>query len=227
MCTDRPIRPDHPDCRGVGVHGDLYEQALDGEQCWIRQEDGRVKGLPVHDWLIGSHADSQFDRAIVDMCTGPTIDLGCGPGRLVADLLERGVPALGVDQSACAVELARSSGVPVLRRDLFGPLPGIGRWHTALLADGNVGLGGDPWRVLQRAGELLRRGGECLAEFDTAVTGVEAQWVRLESAETIGPWFRWASVGLDCAARIAEDVGLALRAVHPIGERVIASLVVR
>lgn len=227
LCPHRPIRADHPDRWGVGVHGDLYEQALDGERCWIRQEDGQLKRLPVHDWLIGSRADSRFDRAIVGMCTGPTIDLGCGPGRLVADLLQRGVPALGVDQSACAVELARSSGVPVLRRDLFGPLPGMGRWHTALLADGNIGLGGDPWRVLQRAGELLRRGGECLAEFDTAVTGVESQWVRLESSENIGPWFRWAAVGLDCAARIAEDVGLALRAVHPIGERVIASLVVR
>lgn len=207
------------------MHGDLYEQALDGERCWIRQEDGRLKRLPVRDWLIGSHADSPFDRAIVAMCSGPTIDLGCGPGRLVADLLQRGVPALGVDQSACAVELARSSGVPVLRRDLFGPLPGMGRWHTALLADGNVGLGGDPWRVLKRANELLCRGGACLAEFDAACTGVESRWVRLESAAAVGPWFRWASVGLDCAARIAADVGMAVRAVHPIGDRVIASLV--
>lgn len=81
--------------------------------------------------------------------------------------------------------------------------------------------------MLQRAGELLRRGGECLAEFDTAASGVEARWVRLESDQAIGPWFRWATVGLDCAARIAADVGLVLRSVHPIGDRVIASLAVR
>ena len=86
-----------------------------------------------------------------DLCTGPTIDLGCGPGRLVARLVERGVPALGVDQSATAVGLARRSGAPALRRDVFEPLPGTGRWQTVLLADGNVGLGGDPWRVLRRA----------------------------------------------------------------------------
>lgn len=209
------------------MHGDLYEQALDGERCWIRQQDGRVSRLPVRDWLIGSRTHSSFDQAIIDMCCGPTIDLGCGPGRLVAALVQRGIPALGVDLSASAVQMARSTGVPVLRRDLFGPLPGMGRWHTALLADGNVGLGGDPWRVLQRAGELLRRGGECLAEFDTAVTGVESRWVRLESADAVGPWFRWASVGLDCAARIAADVGLAVQAVHPVGGRAIASLVAR
>lgn len=207
------------------MHGHLYDRALDGERCWIRHSDGRVQRLPVRRWLGGARSDRRFDRTVVDLCSGPTIDLGCGPGRLVAGLVRRGVPALGVDQSVAAVEIARSSGVPVLCRDLFGPLPGTGRWHTALLADGNVGLGGDPWRVLQRAGELLRHGGECLAEFDTDVHGVEANWVRLESAHAVGPWFRWASVGLDCAGRIAADVGLALRTVHSIGDRAVASLV--
>ena len=47
-------------------------------------------------------------------------------------------------------------GRPALRRDVFEPLPGTGRWQTVLLADGNVGLGGDPLRVLRRAAELLR-----------------------------------------------------------------------
>jgi hypothetical protein len=143
---------------------------------------------------------------------------------LVAGVVRRGLPALGVDLSRTAVELARSSGAPVLCRDLFAPLPGTGRWHTVLLADGNVGLGGDPWRVLQRAGELLGRGGRCLVEFDTAAEGVDAAWVRLESVRSIGPWFRWATVGLDCAARLAGDVGLTVTATHPVGTRVIAAL---
>ena len=98
------------------------------------------------------------------------------------DLIERGVPALGVDQSATAVGLARRSGAPALRRDVFDPLPGTGRWQTVLLADGNVGLGGDPRRVLRRSAELLRHGGRCIAEFDTVTTGVDVGWVRLESA---------------------------------------------
>ena len=52
----------------------------------------------------------------------------------------------------------------------------------------------------------------------------EAGWVRLESSRAIGPWFRWASVGIDCAARLADDVGMALTGIHPIGSRVVASL---
>ncbi len=204
--------------------GNLYDRALDGEQCWLRHDDGRVVQLPVRSWLGGRNADKRFDRAVVGLCHGPTIDLGCGPGRLVAHLVHRGVPALGVDQSATAVALARRSGAPALHRDVFDPLPGVGRWQTVLLADGNVGLGGDPWRILRRAGELLRPRGRCLVEFDSAIDGLHAGMVRLESRRTVGPWFRWASVGIDCAARLAEDVGLAVAGVHPIGHRVVASL---
>jgi SAM-dependent methyltransferase len=204
--------------------GNLYERALDGERCWIRYDDGGVRKLPVRTWMGGRHADEDFDKAVVAMCEGPTIDLGCGPGRLVAALIRRGIPALGVDQSPTAVALAHRNGALALRRDLFDTLPATGRWQTALLADGNVGLGGDPRRVLRRAAELLRPGGRCIAEFDTDTTGVQSGLVRLESSRTVGPWFRWAAVGIDHAATLAEEAGLALREVHRVGKRVVATL---
>ena len=112
----------------------------------------------------------------------------------------------------------------MLRRNVFEPLPAMGRWRTVLLADGNVGLGGDPRRVLRRAAELLCRGGHCIAEFDLATTGIRTALVRLESPHAVGPWFRWASVGIDCAAELAEEVGLAVKEIYPIGKRVVASL---
>lgn len=205
--------------------GHLYDRALDGERCWIRHDDGEVRTLPVLRWLGGPHADGAFDRAVVDLCHGPTIDLGCGPGRLVSALVRRGIPALGVDQSATAVGLARRNGAPVLHRDVFDPLPGTGRWRTVLLADGNVGLGGDPLRMLRRAAELLSRGGHCVVEFEPVAAGLHTRWVRLESPQAIGPWFRWASVGIDCAAELAEEAGLSLAMIHPIGGRVVASMI--
>jgi SAM-dependent methyltransferase len=204
--------------------GNLYDRALGGERCWVRHDDGEVRHLPVRKWLGGRHADGDFDHAVLKLCKGPTIDLGCGPGRLVTELVRRGVPALGVDQSETAVGIARRNGAPVLRRDVFEPLPGTGRWQTVLLADGNVGLGGDPLRVLRRSAELLKRGGHCVVEFESVVTGIRTGWVRLESSNTIGPWFRWASVGIDCAAELADEAGLTLTGIHPIGERVVASL---
>ena len=205
--------------------GNLYDEALTGERCWIRYDDGTVQGLPVHSWLPGGkRLDRAFDQAVLTLCNGPTIDLGCGPGRFVAHLTKLGIPALGVDQSQTAVELARRSGAPALRRDVFERLPGMGRWGTVLLADGNVGLGGDPTRVLRRAGELMRRGGHCVTEFDPMISGVQCRSVRLESSTTVGPWFPWASVGADCAASLAEQAGLVVASVVQVGERVLASL---
>jgi hypothetical protein len=80
------------------------------------------------------------------------------------------------------------------------------------------------WLGGRNADELLRHGGRCVAEFDSAIEGIHTGWVRLESSRRIGPWFRWASVGIDCATRMADDAGLAVAAVHPIGRRVVASL---
>jgi SAM-dependent methyltransferase len=105
------------------------------------------------------------DTALLEPCEGPTLDVGCGPGRLVAALAAGGTPALGIDLSPAAVRLARARGATALCRDVFGPLPGAGRWHHLLLADGNVGIGGDPARLLARCRSLLAPGGRVHAEF--------------------------------------------------------------
>ncbi|OBA83901.1 methyltransferase type 12 [Mycobacterium sp. 1164966.3] len=212
--------------------GHLYDRALDGERCWIRHDDGMVHPLPAHRWLgsrVGQQGcdDEAFDAAVTHMCIAPTIELGCGPGRLVARLIRRGIPALGIDRSATAIRLADREGAPALLGDVFDALPGIGSWQTVLLVDGNVGLGGDPRRILGRAAELLATGGRCVAEFDIEAIGICARWVRLESASGVGPWFRWASVGADSAGALAAQVGLTLAGIHLIGGRVIANLVAR
>lgn len=204
--------------------GQLYDRALGGEQCWVRHEGGQLRRLPVQHWLGGDGSDAHFDAAIVGLCAGRTIDLGCGPGRLVARLVQLGIDALGVDQSEAAVALARRNGTPVLLADIFSPLPHTGSWETVLLADGSVGLAGDPWRVLRRAAELLAPGGRCLVEVDPGTSGVRVDWLRLESGHSAGPWFRWASVGVDAVAAVADRAGLRFSAIGQLGERVVATL---
>ena len=148
--------------------------------------------------------DEVFDEAVTQMCSGPTIELGCGPGRLVARLFERGIPALGIDRSATAIRLAGRGGAPALLGDVFEPLPGMGRWQTVLLVDGNVGLGGDPGRILGRAAELLRCGGRCVAEF-------EADAGRHPRA--LGA----PGVGLRCRALVPVGIGRCGQRRHPRG----------
>jgi SAM-dependent methyltransferase len=185
--------------------GELYEQALAGLACpQVEHADGRSSPLQVQRWLRGTPGDS----SLVERCTGPTLDVGAGPGRLTVALAERGVPALAIDITPYAVLLARSSGVLALQRDVFGYLPGTGRWATVLLADDNIGIGGDPEALLRRVMTLLRPDGKVLAEVGPPGTASWRHPVRLRTPAGPGGWFPWAWIGADQIEAAANAAGL-------------------
>ena len=126
--------------------------------------------------------DATDSALLLARCHGRTIDVGCGPGRLVAGLAALDVAALGIDVSPEAVRQARRRGALALRRDVFAPVPGEGRWDCALLADGNIGIGGHPERLLRRLGRIVRPGGRVVVELDAAGTDVVHHRWRLASA---------------------------------------------
>ncbi len=191
----------------------LYEAALrsaDG-RLWVRHADGRRDPLPVLAWRGGL---APGDASLLGCCAGPTLDIGCGPGRLAAALATRGVPTLGIDVAPFAVRLARRAGAPALCRDVFGPLPGQGRWSTLLLADGNIGIGGDPGRLLGRAAELLGPAGRVLVELapDPVPPPPGPLLVRLEGRDgRVSRSFPWAFVGSAEIGQHASTAGLELR----------------
>ena len=140
----------------------LFSRALQGHACSVVGVGDDAEPLPVHVW---TRAVDHSDAYLLDHCTGATIDVGCGPGRLTEGLAERGHVVLGIDVVHEAVRQTRQRGVSALVRDVFDAVPGEGRWQSALLADGNVGIGGDPVALLARlragarpAGSRGRRG---------------------------------------------------------------------
>ena len=71
---------------------DLYDSAItahagsNGCRCssWtVRYADGRVLPLALGRWCSGP---DHVDLSILDRCADPTLDIGCGPGRLVTAL---------------------------------------------------------------------------------------------------------------------------------------------
>ena len=200
--------------------GELYEHALAG---WARPEiehaDGSRRPLPVEGWLH----ESPGDKSILDRCEGPTLDIGSGPGRLTVALAERGIPALGIDITPYAVDLARSSGALVMLRNVFDRVPGTGRWTAVLLADGNIGIGGDPLRLLERAAGLLAVGGTVLVETDPEAARHWRGSVRVRTERGTGPSIPWARVGADALRRLAPPLGLAVVAERP-GPRAFVAL---
>jgi SAM-dependent methyltransferase len=178
----------------------------------LRADTGETLELDLGRW----HDPATDEEAeLLDAVEGPVIDLGCGPGRLVVRLASQRVPALGVDSSPSAIALARMRGATVLERDIFGPLPGEGRWGTALLFDGNVGIGGDPTRLLGRCRELIGGRGEVVAEVQPPGTGWRRLTAWFERDGHRSESFAWAVVGADAITGLAAKAGLEVAALAP------------
>jgi SAM-dependent methyltransferase len=197
-----------------------FEPGLLGQRCWLELANGERIMLPVQRWRA---APQGGDELLLGHCDGPTLDVGCGPGRLTAELVGRGIVALGVDISSVAVELTQARGAPAIRRDVFGRLPGEGRWRHVLLADGNVGIGGNPVYLLRRVAELLRPGGSALVEVERPGSGLRRDQVRVNGSAS--GWFAWAWLGADAIAHTARHAGLDTRWIRNRGDRWFTELV--
>lgn len=169
-------------------------------------QDGTVVDLDVGAWA-GEATD--LERRLLAGLRGPVLDIGCGPGRLVLALAELGMPAMGVDASAAAVQLATARNATALVRSVFDPVPGTGRWGSALLFDGNIGIGGDPARLVARAGELLRPGGRLLVETAPPPAPLHRFAGRVERGPSSSAWFGWATIGAQALTDLATDAGFA------------------
>jgi glycosyltransferase A (GT-A) superfamily protein (DUF2064 family)/SAM-dependent methyltransferase len=184
----------------------------------LRCDSGAVFPLDVAKYAAAPDAT---DRSILDRCTGPTLDIGCGPGRLAAELARRGVPSLGVDVTPVALLIARAAGAIALCRSVFDRLPGEGRWPHALLIDGNIGIGGDPAALLARIKALLLpRGGELLVE--TAAGELDERH-ELRFGDQGAP-VPWASVGSKALIALAEPLGYQVTASWELAGRRFAIL---
>jgi SAM-dependent methyltransferase len=193
-----------------------FARALQGEPCEVHGLGPRGAPLPVDAWLREPDAD---DRAILGHCTGATLDVGCGPGRMTAALCDNGQVALGIDVVPEAVAETIRRGGAALCRDVYDQLPGEGRWQCALLADGNIGIGGDPVGLLRRLRRLLGPAGRVVVEV--AAPGVQsfALKLRLDCGGSRSRPFPWAFVSADDAEAVATDAGLMLRSLHTHGSR--------
>ncbi len=186
----------------------LYERALVTRRLWARDAYGVRFRLPVCDWTA---ATIPGDAGLVARCSAPVLDIGCGPGRLVAALATGGIDALGIDISDAAVARARKLGANALRRCVFGPVPRAGSWKSALLADGNIGIGGDPAFLLRTVRGLLAPGGRVLVEVAPPHVATTARELRLEDEfGALSAPFPWADVSAGDIARLARAGDLAL-----------------
>lgn len=195
---------------------ELFGAGLRGHPLSVVGLDDEPAPVPVERWSGPLDAG---DEAILDLCQGPTLDVGCGPGRMTEGLAARGQIVLGIDVVGQAVDQVRQRGAAAIQRDVFAELPGEGRWSTVLLADGNVGIGGDPVALLTRVGQIVGLDGRVVVEVAEPGVPTRTLWARLDGGRVSSRPFRWAVVGSDAIAELAGRSGLALDSLVDVGER--------
>lgn len=183
---------------------DVYERALAGHPVEVRLENGTCLALAAEVWSRPRSGDD----SVIARCQGATLDVGCGAGRLPEALSKAGIPALGIDVSAQAVQLARGRGSAAVLRDVFARSPSLGRWQHVLLMDGNIGIGGNVAALLRRCRELLLPGGTVLAEVQAPGSGLKHVRARLVHAEQSSRPFRWLVSDAGGIRAAAAAVGL-------------------
>jgi SAM-dependent methyltransferase len=199
----------------------VFAAALRGEPCRLHGVRRRPVRLKVAAWQAA--ADSS-DLALLAHCIGPTLDIGCGPGRLTEALALTGRLVLGIDVVPEAIRQARFRGIEVLLRDVFEPLPGEGRWNSALLADGNIGIGGNAVALLRRVHGLLAPDGAVVVDLAPPGTGATTRSVRLECAGWFSESFPWAVVGPESVAHLAGQAGFTVAGRYRVARRSFAVL---
>jgi SAM-dependent methyltransferase len=211
-----------PDVLGIYDAALRRAEAGSSAELVLRGPHGSERTIDAASWC---RARLPGDSGLLRRCSGPTLDIGCGPGRLIKSLNRWGCPALGIDVSAAAVRIARSRGATVLRRDVFDQLPGHGRWRHLLLADGNIGIGGDPVALLRRCHELLRADGQLHAEISPVGTRSWAGEATIRAVGAAGSaTFRWAEVAAEDLAALAELSALRVAETWTEAERWFATL---
>jgi SAM-dependent methyltransferase len=189
----------------------------------LRSVEGVELPLEVGRWM--GIPDVHEERALA-LAIAPVLDVGCGPARHTIALLRRGVGALGLDESPAIVGLATRRGASVLQGSVFDPVPGQGLWGSVLLLDGNIGIGGDPYRLLRRVRALLRPGGRALAELDSTDSTLHRLLVHVTGIPVGAPEerFAWATVGPRAMSSLARAAGFHRPELWRDGRRWFASL---
>lgn len=199
----------------------VFGRALDAgaDQLVVHGSDGDAWTMPIGRWLAPATA---VDERVLARATGPVLDVGCGPGRHVHALARRGIPATGIEIAPAAVRHARRRGAEVVEGSIFDVAPRPGWWATALLLDGNIGIGGRPAALLGRIGGLLGPDGRVLVEVEDdrgrepratdaplpSAAGGEGFRIRIESDGSTSAWFAWARVTTATIAAPALAAGM-------------------
>jgi len=112
----------------------------------------------------------ESNKQAMKYVSGRVLDIGCGAGRHILYLQEKGFDVLGIDSSAMTVKTCLSRGVKNIKQLSINQIDcTLGKFNTILMLGNNFGLFGD----FKKAKRLLKKFHEIT--FDNAKIIVESK----------------------------------------------------
>jgi SAM-dependent methyltransferase len=161
----------------------MLDYLRDGSGYEIVEHEGGDFSVGASPQLYFSDHDSwrQTERDALALATGRVLDVGCGAGRFMLWLRERGHDVVGSDNSPGAIEVCRRRGLDDVHVLSIGRVSRsrLGAFDTILLLGGNMALLGQKPQA-RRNLERLRR----VASPGGRLLGANRDWTKSTDAET-------------------------------------------
>lgn len=127
--------------------GRAYEDVMNGGAgaLTIERDDGYTDEMSVAGYFGPFEGWAPIEKQAIGLARGRVLDIGCGPGRHLLHLQEKGHEVVGIDNSPKAIDIVRKRGAKdarVVELDEIGPELGV--FDTVLMFGNNFGLVGDP-----------------------------------------------------------------------------------
>jgi len=204
------------------------------EQPVYRRDDGDVSPAQCAWYFADAEEWGAFDREGIARSRGTVLDVGCGVGRALLWLDERGHETIGVDASPLAVAVARDRGTTTVLGDMKRLPVAADAVDTALFVGTHVGAVGSRAGLRDLLDELdrvLRPGGRIVADlYDPRrverdelrsyladrwrAPGVATRRFRLEYDGDVGPWRTLLLCTPDALERIVDPAGWTCVSLH-------------
>jgi SAM-dependent methyltransferase len=215
---------------------DAYGRAmldhLEGRPSWeiVERDDGFFHPGAGPERYFAQHVDwPSHERGAIAVTRGRVLDVGCGAGRVILHLQERGMEVSGLDVSPNAVEVCRRRGAKDVEvRSIASIHPSMGSFDTIVMFGSNFGLFGSWSRARRLLGRMYRMtSGDArviASTRDPSRTDDEGeiaymrrnrdrgrmsgQWrIRIRYRDLCTPWFDYLTVTRDELTGIVEGTG--------------------